>query len=76
MRCYSVCPRKEKDELKLARYFTFTEYAASQEDEHLRNDLSFDAKLFRANKEVGKLFGKLFIPKTSFISIVLTSISF
>eukprot|EP00794_Sanderia_malayensis_P008979 gene8979-9937_t len=44
---------RSKDELQLARYFTFTEYAAREEDEHIRrSDLSFDAKLFRANKEM------------------------
>lgn len=44
--------RKESDELNLEKYFTFTEYADKEEDEHIRSGLSFDAKLFKANKEV------------------------
>ena len=45
--------RKESDELNLEKYFTFTEYADKEEVEHIRSGLSFDAKLFKANKEVG-----------------------
>ena len=44
--------RKGADELTQTNYFTFTEYAAKEEEEHISNGLSFDAKLFRANKEV------------------------
>ena len=45
--------RKEADELTQPSYFTFTEYAAKEEEEQISNGLSFDAKLFKANKEVG-----------------------
>ena len=44
--------RKEGDELNLAKYFTFTEYAAKEEAEQSRGGLGFDAKEFKANKEV------------------------
>ena len=44
--------RKEADELTLPSYFTFTEYAAKEEEDQSFNGLSFDAKFFKANKEV------------------------
>eukprot|EP00795_Rhopilema_esculentum_P008978 gene8978-16619_t len=44
--------KKEGDELNLAKYFTFTEYAAKEEAEQSRGGLSFDAKEFKANKEM------------------------
>ena len=48
--------RKESDELNLEKYFTFTEYADKEEVEHIRSGLSFDAKLFKANKEVSHYY--------------------